>query len=286
MTGFGHATVTDSSDRYVAEIRSVNSRYSETRIFGLREDFSLEFELGKLIKQIFERGKFDPTLRKEPNEKNQNANEDKRIKAHHTHLKKVQKSLGIKGEISLDTVLRTLPAQKDSRNETKNHDQFLKVTQKALENLLVSRRNEGKILASDISKRHAQIVAWYEKIESKIPMIREKRRNDISTKVQTAIADYPLEAKRIEGEIALMIEKGDVTEELVRLKKHLNSFQDLLKVQSQKKPVGRELDFTLQEMHREVNTLGAKIGDVELSGIVVNIKSEMEKIREQVQNIE
>jgi uncharacterized protein (TIGR00255 family) len=93
-------------------------------------------------------------------------------------------------------------------------------------------------------------------------------------------------SKRVEAEIALMIEKGDVTEELVRLKKHLNAFEQLLKVQSTKKPVGRELDFTLQEMHREVNTLGAKIGDVELSGIVVNIKSEMEKIREQVQNIE
>lgn len=286
MTGFGHAVISDASDRYVAEIRSVNSRYSEIRIFGLREDFSLEFEIGKLIKQMFERGKFDLTLRKEPNEKNQEANEEKKLKSHFLHLKKMQKSLGMKGDISFETVLKTLPTQKESKNETKNHAQFLKATQKALENLLKSRRDEGKILASDISKRHAQILSWYAKIESKVPVIREKRRSDVSAKIHAAVQDMPMDVKRIEGEIALMIEKGDVTEELVRLKKHLNSFDQLLKVQSTKKPVGRELDFTLQEMHREINTLGAKIGDVELSGIVVNIKSEMEKIREQVQNIE
>lgn len=286
MTGFGHAVISDAFDKYVAEIRSVNSRYSEIRIFGLREDFSLEFEIGKLLKQMFERGKFDLTLRKEPNEKNEGSNEEKKLKTHFLHLKKIQKTLGLKGEISFETILKTLPNQRESKNESKNHDQFLKATQKALENLQISRRNEGRILAKDISSRHAQIMQWYSKIESQVPVIREKRRADVSAKIQAAVKDFPVDSKRVEGEIALLIEKGDVTEELVRLKKHLQSFENLLNVQSLKKSVGRELDFTLQEMHREINTLGAKIGDVELSGIVVNIKSEMEKIREQVQNIE
>jgi uncharacterized protein (TIGR00255 family) len=177
MTGFGHAVISDASDRYVAEIRSVNSRYSEIRIFGLREDFSLEFEIGKSIKQMFERGKFDLTLRREQNEKNQDSNEEKKVKAHFLHLKKMQKALGLKGEISFETVLRTLPNQKETKSDSKNHDQFLKATQKALENLLKSRRDEGKILAGDISSRHAQIVAWYDKIQTKVPQIREKRRS-------------------------------------------------------------------------------------------------------------
>lgn len=286
MTGFGHAVISDSYDRYVAEVRSINSRYSETRIFGLREDFALEFELGKLIKQKFERGKFDLTLRKEANEKAVKGDEQKRIKDHFENLKKIQKSLGIKGDVTLDTVLRTLPSEKESKNESKNHEQFLKVAAKALENLGISRRKEGEVLSKDISKRHSQIVDWFKKIESSIPQIREKRKNDVAAKIAAAVKDMNVDSKRVEGEIALLIEKGDVTEELVRFKKHLQSFDSLLKVGSAKKSIGRELDFTLQEMHREINTLGAKIGDVALSGIVVNIKSEMEKIREQVQNIE
>ena len=286
MTGFGLATISDGHDRYTAEARSINSRYTETRIFGLREDFSLEFELGKLIKQMFERGKFDLTLRKEPNEKAIQGDSEKRIKTHFQYLNKIQKSLGIKGEISLDTVLKTLPSEKDAKNENKSHEQFLKVAQKALQNLEISRRIEGKILLDDIKKRHGHISQWFKKIESEIPQIKEKRKSDVAAKIQAAVKDLPVDSKRIEGEIALMIEKGDVTEEIVRFKKHLQSFDSLINSGSTKNSVGRELDFTLQEMHREINTLGAKIGDVGLSGIVVNVKSEMEKIREQVQNIE
>lgn len=286
MTGFGNAVISDNYDRYIAEARSINSRYSETRIFGLREDFALEFELGKLIKQTFERGKFDLTLRREANEKAVKIDEQKRIQTHFEYLKKIQKSLGLKDPISLDTVLRTLPSEKESKNETKNHDQFLKVAAKALENLKISRRKEGEILGKDISKRHAQIVEWFKKIETNVPQIREKRKHDVAAKIQAAVKDLNVDSKRIEGEIALWIEKGDVTEEIVRFKKHLQAFSALLNGGSTKKSVGRELDFTLQEMHREMNTLGAKIGEVGLSGIVVNIKSEMEKIREQVQNIE
>ncbi len=287
MTGFGHAVISDAHDKYVAEVRSINSRYSEIRIFGLREDFSLEFELGKLIKQKFERGKFDLTLRKEANEKSIKTDETKKIKDHYLHLKKLQKSLGMKDSVSFDTVLRTLPSDKNtSKNDEKNHEQFLKVAERALQNLQVSRQKEGGVLSADIKKRFFQIVDWFQKIETRVPLIREKKKSEIEAKIQAAIKDLPIDSKRIEGEIALMIEKSDVTEEIVRFKKHLQSFQVILQTGSSKKSIGRELDFTLQEMHREMNTLGAKIGEVELSRIVVNIKSEMEKIREQVQNIE
>lgn len=287
MTGFGQATLDQGHDRYVAEARSINSRYSETRIFGLREDFALEFEIGKLIKQMFERGKFDLTLRKETNEKASESNNERKIKAHFQNLKKLQKSIGIQGEISLETVLKTLPNEKDtSKNDSGSKDFYLKVATKALQSLALSRQKEGKILVADIHKRHNQIKDWFRKIEFEVPKIREKRKSDVAAKINAAVQDLPVDAKRIEAEIALMIEKADVTEEIVRFKKHLQSFENILEAGSKKNSVGKELDFTLQEMHREINTLGAKIGEVELSRIVVNIKSEMEKIREQVQNIE
>lgn len=287
MTGFGHAVISDVHDRYVAEVRSVNSRYSEVRIYGIREDFSLEFELGKLIKQKFERGKFDLTLRKEANEKSVHQSEEKKVKNHFQYLKKLQKSLGLKDPISFETVLKTLPVDRNaSKEESKNHEQFLKVAAKALDNLAISRAHEGKILVNDIKKRFFLIMDWFEKIERQVPILREKRKSDVAAKIAAAIQDLPVDSKRIEGEIALLIEKADVTEEIVRFKKHLQSFQVLLQTGVTKKSVGRELDFTLQEMNREINTLGAKISDVEMSKIVVNIKSEMEKIREQVQNIQ
>lgn len=287
MTGFGQAVITDAHDRYTAEVRSVNSRYSETRIYGIREDFALEFELGKLIKQKFERGKFDLTLRKEPNEKAVHQDEEKKIKNHYQHLKKLQKAIGLKDSILFETVLKTMPADKNnSKEESKSHEQFLKVAEKALDSLAVSRAHEGKILVNDIKKRFFLIMDWFEKIDRQIPVLREKRKADVAARIEAAVKDLPLDSKRIEGEIALLIEKADVTEEVVRYKKHLQSFQVLLQTGVSKKSVGRELDFTLQEMHREINTLGAKISDVEMSKIVVNIKSEMEKIREQVQNIQ
>ncbi len=287
MTGFGHAVISDAHDRYTAEVRSVNSRYSETRIYGIREDFALEFELAKLIKQKFERGKFDLTLRKEPNEKAVHQDEEKKIKSHYQHLKKLQKSIGLKDAISFETVLKTMPADKNSpKDESKSHAQFLKVAEKALDNLAISRAHEGKILVNDIKKRFFLIMDWFEKIDRQIPILRQKREADVEARIAFAVKDLPIDARRVESEIALLIEKADVTEEVVRYKKHLQSFQVLLQTGVSKKSVGRELDFTLQEMHREINTLGAKISDVEMSKIVVNIKSEMEKIREQVQNIQ
>jgi len=287
MTGFGIASVTEADGRYVAEIRSINSRYSEVRIFGLREDFSLEFELSKLIKQRFDRGKFDLTLRKETNEKSLAKSEEKKLKDHFQHLKKLQSSLGLKDQITFEMVMKTLPTDRNaSKPDDKSHEHFIKAVQKSLDSLLISRRKEGAILAKDIEKRFFQIVEWFGVIEKQVPIIREKRKSEVESKVNAAVKDLPIDAKRIEGEIALMIEKSDVTEEVVRFKKHLESFKGILISGSSKNSVGRELDFTLQEMHREINTLGAKIGEVELSRIVVNIKSEMEKIREQVQNIE
>ena len=288
MTGFGSAVLNDDQNRYIAEARSVNSRYAETRIYGLRDDLSLEFELGKLIKQMFERGKFDLNLRKEPNKKSKSLGHEKRIADHFLYLKKLQKNLGIKSDLTLETVLKTLPQESNhGEDQTRDHENFLKVATVALKNLETSRFKEGKVLLADIQKRLSGIFGWFEKIQTHIHFTKEKRKSEVAAKIQSAIGDLPVEAKRIEGEIALIIEKADVSEELVRFQKHLQSFDDLLiNHKHLKKPVGRELDFTLQELNREVNTLGAKIGDVDISKVVVNIKSEMEKIREQVQNIQ
>ena len=168
-----------------------------------------------------------------------------------------------------------------------DRQQFIKVSKKALAALKLSRQKEGKILAKDLKKRLEYIRAGIKKIDHALPSIRNEKRKDVANRIQTAVQNLPLDTKRIEAEIALMLEKMDVTEELVRFKNHLQTFEKLMfGIEHSEKSVGRELDFTMQEMAREINTLGAKIGSAGISKTVVTIKSEMEKIREQVQNIE
>lgn len=288
MTGFGRGVESKGRERYVVEARSVNNRYSECRIYGLKDDYFLEFELTKLVKQMFHRGKFDLILRKESNASQDSKLVESRLRKHVQSLRKMQQALGFSSSISLELALTTLPRENESdQNTTQDHPLFMKVSKKALEALATSRQKEGKILSEDLKKRLKLIKQWLGKIEKAIPEVQVQRKKDVSKKIQAALQNLPMDSKRIESEIALMIEKMDVTEETVRFKKHLQSFDELLSgFKYSEQSVGRELDFTMQEMSREINTLGAKIGNVDLSKIVVNIKSEMEKIREQVQNIE
>ena len=288
MTGYGRAVVSKINQRYVAEIRSVNNRYAEIRIHGLREDFFLEFELNKLIKQTFHRGKFDLVLRKEMSVSDSSGLNEKKIEKHLAQLRKLQKNLGLQSEISLETILATMPSSSlDAKDDKSDHVGFLSATTEALEALNNSRQNEGKILLKDMNERSKMILDFFTTIQKKLPEIQAKRKDEVQTKIRAALHDIPADHKRVETEIALLIDKMDVTEEIVRFTKHWDSFDQLLNhPRYNKLSVGRELDFTMQEMNREINTIGSKIGNVDLSKMVVNIKSEMEKIREQVQNIE
>lgn len=288
MTGFGRGTFSSKDVRYVAEARSVNNRYLESRVHGVREDFLLEFELHKLMKQKFHRGKFDMVLRKEEISPKTALLDEKQITSHYKNLQKLQKKLGFKEPLRFETVLTTMPERAEQESDvTKLHPHFMKAAANALEALKISREKEGKILAADIKKRIHHILQWFKTVDQQLPEIREKRRQEVKQKMSIAMEESAADPKRIETEIAFMIEKMDVTEEMVRFGKHLHSFEDLMaspKFSGQS--VGRELDFTMQEMNREINTLGSKIANIDVSKIVVNIKSEMEKIREQIQNIE
>lgn len=288
MTGFGRGTTSNKDVRYVAEARSVNNRYLESRVHGIREDFLLEFELHKLMKQKFHRGKFDLVLRKEELHSQESTLNEKQITEHYKNLQKLQKKLGFQEPLTFQTVLSTLPVKAEPHEDsTKLHPYFIKAAENALDALQISREKEGSVLAQDIKKRIDQILEWFKFIDERLPEIRERKKQEVKQKIEIAMEDSPVDPKRIETEMAFMIEKMDVTEEMVRFAKHLTSFDDLMgSPKFSGKSVGRELDFTMQEMNREINTLGAKIANIDVSKIVVNIKSEMEKIREQIQNIE
>ncbi len=285
MTGYGRAVLTQQQNRFIVEARSLNNRYCEVRVSGQRDEFSLEFEITKLVKSMFQRGKIDLMLRRET-VSSKKSMDTKKLSNHYNELKKIQKSLGLKDAITFETVLKTAPADSSESQDLESMNQgFIKAATQALEALKKSRLTEGKVLVADIHKRIGLITKSFSQIEGSIAPIRKKRGEDFRERISKAIQDLPVDSKRVEAEIAMMIERSDVSEELVRFKNHLKSFEQILSA-SKGQSVGKELDFTIQELNREINTLGAKINDTNLSKIVVTIKAEIEKIREQVQNIE
>lgn len=285
MTGYGRAVLTQQQNRFIVEARSLNNRYCEVRVSGQRDEFSLEFEITKLVKSMFQRGKIDLMLRRET-VSSKKSMDTKKLSNHYNELKKIQKSLGLKDAITFETVLKTAPADSSESQDLESMNQgFIKAATQALEALKKSRLTEGKVLVADIHKRIGLITKSFSQIEGSIAPIRKKRSEDFRERISKAIQDLPVDSKRVEAEIAMMIERSDVSEELVRFKNHLKSFEQILSA-SKGQSVGKELDFTIQELNREINTLGAKINDTNLSKIVVTIKAEIEKIREQVQNIE
>jgi uncharacterized protein (TIGR00255 family) len=159
--------------------------------------------------------------------------------------------------------------------------------QEALDSALASlegmRFSEGEALGRDILQRIQLIEAWLEQIKSRLPALLIEYRQKLEARISRLFGDIEIDPIRLAQEVVFYTERGDVTEEMIRLNTHLTEFKKLLLVNE---PVGRKLDFLLQEMNREINTTSSKIADGDIATLVVDIKSELERIREQAQNIE
>ena len=158
-----------------------------------------------------------------------------------------------------------------------------KAVREALTGLLAMREEEGRQMRSDLLLRRQSVGEMVEIIESCSGMMVDNYREKISERIRELLIQVPVDEQRLAMEVVLMAEKSNISEELVRLGSHLEQMMECLESTD---PVGRKLDFLVQEMHREINTIGSKANDLEISHQVVNVKSELEKIREQVQNIE
>jgi uncharacterized protein (TIGR00255 family) len=145
------------------------------------------------------------------------------------------------------------------------------------------RTREGESLAADLLGRRRQIAEWVAQIRERTPFMVPEYRQKLTARLEQLLGDVELDPARLAQEVALMADRCDITEELVRLASHFAQFDEAMRM---KEPVGRKLDFLMQEMNREVNTIGSKAGDAVVAGLVIRVKAEMEKMREQVQNVE
>ena len=288
MTAFGRVVASAKEGGFIVEIKSINHRFFDFSIKAPQSLLSLEAGIKELVKSKITRGKVYLMLSLEQDDKKTKplVVDDEMVKFYLKSFKqvgekhKVEGSLTLAELVKLPGVLTTEQAREDVEAQW---TLIKKVIDKAIDVTLKSKNTEGKKLAADMSKRLREMTSVTKKVEKLAASRPKKVLKRLNERVEQLLGNRGLDSDRLYREAALIAEKCDMTEEVVRLKSHLQLFEDRLK---QDEPVGRELDFLCQEINREINTMGSKAQLFEISREVVFLKGELEKIREQVQNVE
>jgi len=288
MTGYGKAEAVTVDGKISVEIRSVNHRYGEVSVKLARQFLAFEGEIKKRMSERFKRGKIDVLLVFEPPTGGAFLPQVNfaMAKAYHDAFVALNHHLGIYEPVSVALIL----AQKDvlsSKEMTADMERISESLFNTLSSAMDSFENmrsmEGEALFTEIDGRIMLISEIVESIASKAPLAVAANVERLKERVGRLLADLQLDEMRLAQEVALLADRMEITEELVRLRSHFSQFDSLMNIEE---PVGRKLDFLLQEMNREVNTIGSKANDAAIAAMVIELKSEMEKVREQIQNIE
>ena len=288
MTGFGRCRESVDGKTIIVEIKSVNHRYYEFSSRVPRSCGYLDEKLKSFIQGKVSRGKVDVGV----SIQSDGASDEKIevnsevAKGYITALRSANEELGLEDDLTLSRIMR-LPdifdVKKIEEDEETVWNEVKTVAEKALGRFIAMREAEGAKMRDDILSRLDYITELVEKIEKKSPETTEKYRKKLFDKISEVLKDTNVDEQRILTEAAIFSEKTAVDEETVRLRSHINQCREML---SMNEAVGRKLDFLIQEFNREANTIGSKCQDIEITKVVVDLKSEIEKIREQVQNIE
>ena len=288
MTGYGKSESLTESGKILVEIRSVNHRYGEISVKLPRQFMPLEGEIKKRVTDRFKRGKIDIFINFEQPAA---AAAAPRVnfamaKAYHETLVALNHHLGLYDPIPLSFILaqkEVLSLQETAPDLEGISEALFSTLSDAMESFGEMRVREGEALSAEISSRICMVSGLVESVAARAPVAVAANVQRLKERLAKLLADVQLDEMRLAQEVALIADRMEITEEPVRLRSHFKQFDSLLALDE---PAGRKLDFLLQEMNREVNTIGSKANDAAIAAIVVELKSEMEKVREQVQNIE
>lgn len=288
MTGYGRSEAAWSGGTVTAELRSVNHRFCEVVVRLPKVLSSLEEDVKRMIQQRCARGRIELTVSFSGGKDTgkQLSLDHALARQYHTLLRELKKKLRLSGSIDVAMVAgyRDLISVTDRPLDEKHLLQTARrVTADALSALDQMRRREGAMLAKDVVHRLHIVREEVERVERRAPLVAQEYFTRLKTRIAKLTELPELDHGRLAQELALYADRCDVTEEVTRLNSHLVQFQATLKSEE---PLGRTLDFLLQEIGREVNTIGSKANDADIATHVVKLKGELEKIREQVQNIE
>ncbi|MFN2635927.1 MAG: YicC/YloC family endoribonuclease [Gemmatimonadaceae bacterium] len=287
MTGFGSAEGTVGGARAGVEIRTVNHRFFSPNLKLPSAFARWEGEIREVLRQKISRGHVTLTARIDRDASSAPVIDEARLAHYATTLRELQKKLALGGEVDLSTLLR-LPDVIGSGSEEVDPAAGQALTllvSKAAESLLAMRRAEGAQLASFLSERIGVVETVLSRIEKRAPVRLKEQHERITRTVAELLGGTAGDPQRIAQEIAILADKLDVSEELDRFRSHLTAFRDTAESKTSD-PVGKRLGFILQEMVREANTIGSKASDAQILEGVIAIKEELERIREQVENLE
>lgn len=288
MTGFGRGEGQTSLGKVFVESRSVNHRYCDINIKLPKRLIPFENRIKELIRSQVSRGRVDVSVKldAEGEEKVQLNVDFHLAEQYYRALQSLKKKLQLKDKITLGLLAGAkdlITAKEEAPDLDPYWQEIVPILKRSFQDMDEMKRLEGETLVKDLQQRLEKIAEHLDEIKEQSPLHLDAYRNRLYEKIRSLLGGIEMDASRFQQEVAFLAERTDITEEIVRAESHLAQFVTLLKAEE---PVGRKLDFLLQEINREVNTVSAKANDAEISQRAVEIKSELEKIREQVQNIE
>ncbi|MGD2125248.1 MAG: YicC/YloC family endoribonuclease [Desulfobacteraceae bacterium] len=289
MTGYGQGECTLGERRFVAELKSVNYRYRDTIIRLPKAFQAMEDEIRTQIASRITRGRIEVFLQVE-----KGAGESEYelelnlplVRSYFQIFKQLSEEFGVEQKVRPDElcqmrdVILVKPEEIDIDEARRGLQEALRL---ALDSCDKMRIQEGRAIQEDFLKRLELIEAYLKEIEERAPFVVEAYKRRLQDKIDHISHDIEMDEDRLLQEVAIFADRCDITEEIVRTRSHLKQFRHYLSIED---AVGRRLDFLMQEIHREINTMSAKASDSSISGKTVEIKAELEKLREQVQNVE
>jgi uncharacterized protein (TIGR00255 family) len=288
MTGYGRGCADKDGRSFITEVKSVNNRYLDVSIKLPRQINALEDSVKKLVSSKISRGKVDIYISQDKfsDEDIEIRIDEQLAKAYFNTFKLIKDNFEVRDDISVSLLAKSPDVISINKKEEDLEEVWI-VLKESIDNALNMfvdmRLKEGLKLSKDIQDRCEIIYNNVIEIESRASSIVEEYRQKISIRIAEYLKEVEVDQSKLLNEVAFFADRSNITEELVRLKSHLIQMKDAL---NSKEPVGRKLDFIIQEMNRETNTIGSKSNDLSITNLVVDIKCELEKIREQVQNIE
>lgn len=288
MTGFGRYDLSNEKRRVTVEIKSVNHRYNEMSVRLPKKINNYEVAVRNLLKQYACRGKIDVCITYEElssDDENVKYNENI-VKEYLSYIECISEKFGIKNDIDMATIVSLPDVFTVEENTDASDDLWNDIETAVVEcakRFADSRTDEGERLKEDIFKKLDNLLVMVKKIEERSPMIVSEYKARLMEKVNELLGDRKVDDAVLATEMIVFADKICVDEETVRLRSHINNMKETMETGTN---IGRKLDFIAQEMNREANTTLSKANDIEISNIAIDLKTEIEKIREQIQNIE
>lgn len=286
MTGYGKAEYAENGINLTVELRTVNNRNFDFNAKMPRAFISLEDKIRKTVSEYVKRARVDLFVNfSDTREKSVNLSVNlEKANEYYNVSKQIAEKLGIENDVTVTTIMKSPDVIVDNSitDAEEIEDIILKTVSSACEKLNEMRKIEGEKLIADMLSRMQTITETRDKISLRAPIVAKEYKEKLTTRISEALADVKYDEARLLNEVAFFTDKANIDEELTRLGSHVAQFRDIVKTAGS----GKKLDFLMQEFNRESNTICSKSNDIEVTRLALTLKNEIEKVREQVQNLE